>query len=106
MLEGGGAGQGVKTKVFLLRIGGFDTHANQVENYDPTMGVHAAQMHHIASAMKAFQDDLKARGLEEKVLTMTTSEFVEGLDRMEVMEPTTAQEHPCFYLAHMQNQVC
>ena len=65
----------MKTKVFLLRIGGFDTHANQVENYDPTMGVHAAQMYHISSAMKAFQDDLKARGLENRVLTITTSEF-------------------------------
>ena len=75
LLAGGGAGQGVKTKVFLLRIGGFDTHANQVENYDPTMGVHAAQMYHISSAMKAFQDDLKARGLENRVLTITTSEF-------------------------------
>ncbi len=75
LLDGGGAGQGVKTKVFLLRIGGFDTHADQVETYDPTMGVHATQMYHIASAMKAFQDDLKARGLEERVLTMTTSEF-------------------------------
>ncbi len=75
LLDGGGAGQGVKTKVFLLRIGGFDTHAQQVENYDPTMGVHATQMYHIATAMKAFQDDLKARGLEERVLTMTTSEF-------------------------------
>ena len=75
LLAGGGAGQGVKTKVFLLRIGGFDTHAEQVENYDPTMGVHASQMYHISSAMKAFQDDLKARGLEERVLTMTTSEF-------------------------------
>jgi len=75
LLEGGGAGQGVKTKVFLLRLGGFDTHANQVENYDSTMGVHAAQMYHISSAMKAFQDDLKARGLEERVLTITTSEF-------------------------------
>ncbi len=75
LLDGGGAGQGVKTKVFLLRIGGFDTHADQVETYDPTMGVHATQMYHIATAMKAFQDDLKARGLEERVLTMTTSEF-------------------------------
>ncbi|MCB0505512.1 MAG: DUF1501 domain-containing protein [Cyclobacteriaceae bacterium] len=75
LLEGGGAGQGVKTKVFLLRIGGFDTHAEQVESYDPTMGVHATQMYHIATAMKAFQDDLKARGLEDRVLTMTTSEF-------------------------------
>lgn len=66
---------GCKTKVFLVKIGGFDTHADQVEKYDPTMGAHAALMYHISSSMKAFQDDLRARGLEERVLTITTSEF-------------------------------
>ncbi|CAN5625059.1 DUF1501 domain-containing protein [soil metagenome] len=75
LLDGGGAGQGVKTKVFLVKIGGFDNHAQQVESYDPTMGQHAALMYHISSAMKAFQDDLRARGLEDRVLTVTTSEF-------------------------------
>jgi uncharacterized protein (DUF1501 family) len=75
LLDGGGAGMGVKTKVFLVKIGGFDTHASQVENYDPTMGIHAALMYHISSAMKAFQEDLRARGLEDRVLTVTTSEF-------------------------------
>ncbi|MDW8331726.1 MAG: DUF1501 domain-containing protein [Cyclobacteriaceae bacterium] len=66
---------GCKTKVFLVRIGGFDTHAEQVENYDPTMGMHAALLYHVSAAMKAFQDDLRARGLEDRVLTVTTSEF-------------------------------
>ncbi|HEX6893356.1 MAG TPA: DUF1501 domain-containing protein [Chryseolinea sp.] len=66
---------GCKTKVFLVKIGGFDTHADQVEKYDPTMGAHAALMYHISSAMAAFQDDLRARGLEERVLSVTTSEF-------------------------------
>lgn len=75
LLDGGGAGMGVKTKVFLVKIGGFDTHAEQVESYDPTMGSHAALMYHIASAMKAFQDDLRTRGIEDRVLTVTTSEF-------------------------------
>ena len=75
LLDGGGPGLGVKTKVFLVKMGGFDTHAEQVESYDPTMGQHAALMYHISSAMKAFQDDLKARGLEDRVLTVTTSEF-------------------------------
>jgi len=75
LLDGGGAGQGVKTKVFLVKVGGFDTHASQVENYDPTMGVHAALMYHISAAMQAFQADLLARGLESRVLTVTTSEF-------------------------------
>ncbi len=75
LLDGGGAGQGVKTKVFMLRMGGFDTHADQVESYDPTLGAHAAKMYHISSAMQAFQNDLKARGIEDRVLTITTSEF-------------------------------
>lgn len=73
LLDGGG--DGVKTKVFLLRIGGFDTHAGQVETYDPTLGSHAAKMYHITTAMQAFQNDLKARGIEDRVLTITTSEF-------------------------------
>lgn len=68
-------GGGCKTKVFLVKIGGFDTHADQVEKYDPTMGGHAALMYHISSAMKAFQEDLRARGMEDRVLTITTSEF-------------------------------
>jgi uncharacterized protein (DUF1501 family) len=66
---------GCKTKVFLVKIGGFDTHAEQVENYDPTMGVHAALMYHISTAMQAFQEDLRQKGLEDRVLTVTTSEF-------------------------------
>lgn len=66
---------GCKTKVFMVKIGGFDTHAEQVESYDPTMGVHAALMYHISSAMKAFQEDLRAKGLEDRVLTVSTSEF-------------------------------
>jgi len=66
---------GVKTKIFLARLGGFDTHAEQVESYDSTMGTHAALLYHISSAMKAFQDDLKELGIEDRVLTMTFSEF-------------------------------
>jgi len=66
---------GCKTKVFLVKIGGFDTHADQVEKYDPTMGSHAALMYHVSSSMKAFQEDLRARGQEDRVLTITTSEF-------------------------------
>ncbi len=66
---------GVKTKIFIARLGGFDTHAEQVESYDATMGNHAALLYHISSAMKAFQDDLKALGLEDRVMSMTISEF-------------------------------
>ncbi|MTI20721.1 DUF1501 domain-containing protein [Fulvivirga sp. RKSG066] len=71
---------GAKTKVYLLRIGGFDTHADQVESYDPTMGGHAALMYHLSSAMNAFQADLRSKGLEDRVLSVTTSEFGRRID--------------------------
>ncbi len=66
---------GVKTKIFIARLGGFDTHAEQVETYDATMGTHASLLYHISSAMKTFQDDLKSLGLEDRVMSMTFSEF-------------------------------
>ncbi len=66
---------GSKTKVYLLRLGGFDTHADQVEADDPTFGVHAALLYHISSNMKAFFEDLRARGISDRVLAVTTSEF-------------------------------
>jgi len=66
---------GCQTKVFLVKVGGFDTHADQVEKYDTTMGGHAALMYHISTAMSAFQEDLRTRALEERVLSVTTSEF-------------------------------
>ncbi|GAA4843658.1 DUF1501 domain-containing protein [Algivirga pacifica] len=67
-------GQG-KTKVYLAKIGGFDTHANQVENYDPSMGSHGAKMYHLTTAIKAFYDDLRALGHSGDVATLTFSEF-------------------------------
>ena len=66
---------GSKTKIFLTRIGGFDTHASQVVAGEPSMGAHAALLYHVSSAVKAFQDDLKFLGLEDRVVTMTFSEF-------------------------------
>lgn len=66
---------GIGTKVFLCRIGGFDTHADQVETGNTTMGKHAALMYHISSAVKAFYDDLQNQGMADRVLSMTYSEF-------------------------------
>ena len=66
---------GSSTQVYIVRIGGFDTHADQVEAYDNTMGRHSALVYHLTSAIKAFYDDLRAQGLDEKVVTMTFSEF-------------------------------
>ncbi len=66
---------GIKTKIFLCRIGGFDTHGEQVEEYDSTLGLHASLLYHLSSAIKAFYDDLANLGIDHKVLAMTFTEF-------------------------------
>jgi uncharacterized protein (DUF1501 family) len=66
---------GSKTKTFLVKLNGFDSHADQVLENDSTQGVHAALLYHLSSAVKAFYDDLKDQGLDQKVITITTSEF-------------------------------
>ncbi len=66
---------GIKTRIFLVRIGGFDTHGEQVETYDPTTGNHAALLYHLSSAVKAFYDDLNILGMDQKVMSITFTEF-------------------------------
>lgn len=66
---------GCQTKVFLAKIDGFDTHANQIQAGNTTMGEHAALLHNLFSAINAFQTDLAALGLEDRVMTVTFSEF-------------------------------
>ena len=66
---------GSKTKIFLARISGFDTHGNQVEHNDTTRGTHAVLLHNLFHAIKAFQDDLVKLGIEDRVMTVTFSEF-------------------------------
>lgn len=65
---------GLKTKVYICSIGGFDTHSAQVDA-DTTQGDHADLLLQLSEAVHAFQQDLKLSGKDEKVLTMTFSEF-------------------------------
>ena len=66
---------GLKTRVYMASTGGFDTHSNQVNTIDTTTGTHANLMIRISDAIKAFMDDAKALGIEDRVIGMTFSEF-------------------------------
>ena len=66
---------GSRTRVFLVRLTGFDTHAQQALAGKPSFGNHGALLYHLSGALKAFQDDLKGLGIEDRVLTLTFSEF-------------------------------
>lgn len=67
---------GLKTPVYMVNIGGFDTHAGQVDTTGGTEnGAHATLLQRVSEAIAAFQDDLKLLGVDDKVAGMTFSEF-------------------------------
>ncbi|MCU0425840.1 MAG: DUF1501 domain-containing protein [Candidatus Kapabacteria bacterium] len=66
---------GLQTRVYVVNLGGFDTHWSQTEVNDTTTGIHAGLLSNLAEGMRVFQQDLKLLGVENKVLGMTISEF-------------------------------
>ncbi|MFK7755889.1 MAG: DUF1501 domain-containing protein [Flavobacteriales bacterium] len=66
---------GLQTKVYVVTLGGFDTHANQVEEGETTTGDHAVLLSKLSQAISTFQQDLELLGIEQRVLGMTFSEF-------------------------------
>jgi uncharacterized protein (DUF1501 family) len=59
---------GLDTRVFYVSMGGFDTHANE-------QGPHDKLMTELAEGVHAFYKDLDKQGNNDRVLTMTFSEF-------------------------------
>lgn len=59
---------GLGTKVYLVTLDGFDTHANQPE-------LHQALLTDLADSTTLFYQDLAAGGRDNDVLSMTISEF-------------------------------
>jgi uncharacterized protein (DUF1501 family) len=66
---------GIKTKIFLCRIGGFDTHGEQVIEGDSSEGLHASLLYNMSTAIQDFYTDLGNQGLDHKVLSITFTEF-------------------------------
>ena len=67
---------GLQTKIYVVQIGGFDTHAFQVPaNGETTEGYHADLLGQVSDSISAFQDDIQLMGISDKVLGMTFSEF-------------------------------
>lgn len=66
---------GLKTRVYMVSFGGFDTHSVQVNAADTTTGTHATLLGRVSDAIKAFQDDLVFLGVQDRVIGMTYSEF-------------------------------
>jgi uncharacterized protein (DUF1501 family) len=59
---------GLKTRVYYVSLGGFDTHSNEKNTHDRLMIT-------LSEGIAAFMKDLKAQGNDKKTLVMTFSEF-------------------------------
>ena len=66
---------GLKTRIYMVNIGGFDTHAQQVIAGATETGYHAQLLGKVSDAIKVFMDDLKFLGASKRVVGMTFSEF-------------------------------
>ncbi len=66
---------GMQTPVYTVSLGGFDTHANQVETAAPETGTHANLLGTLSEAIHAFQDDLRLHHVEDDVIGIVYTEF-------------------------------
>lgn len=66
---------GIETKIYLVRLGGFDTHANQVQGAGDLQGRHYNLLDELSTAVEAFMRDLNSDSLAEDVVGITISEF-------------------------------
>lgn len=61
-------------QIFFAQLGGFDTHAHQIDTY-ATTGKHAQLLEQLAGALAAFHAGMKNLGMSEAVTTFTQSDF-------------------------------
>lgn len=66
---------GLKTRIYMVSLGGFDTHAQQVNATAKETGNHANLLQKVSEGIKAFMDDLDFLGAQKRVIGMTFSEF-------------------------------
>lgn len=67
---------GLKTPIYTVSLGGFDTHSAQVNATGGNeTGAHADLMKKVSDAIAAFQSDCEQLGIADRVAGMTYSEF-------------------------------
>jgi hypothetical protein len=66
---------GLNSKVYLVKISGFDTHNNQVQDSGSPIGEHHELLTELSTAVETFFNDLDAQGIADDVVGVTYSEF-------------------------------
>tara|TARA_R110002050_G_scaffold104052_4_gene213224 strand:- start:14883 stop:16511 length:1629 start_codon:yes stop_codon:yes gene_type:complete len=63
------------SKVYMVRISGFDTHNAQVQGSGEVIGTHHELLTDLSESMEAFINDLDSQNLADDVVGLTFSEF-------------------------------
>ena len=66
---------GLETKIYIVRISGFDTHNNQNEGANTIEGKHNDLLMEVSEAIETFFNDLDSQSLSDDVVGLTFSEF-------------------------------
>ncbi len=66
---------GLKRQIFFARLGGWDLHADQVDEVNKAVGAHASLLSQVSSAMNAFYNATVELGCADRVTAFTASDF-------------------------------
>lgn len=65
----------LSTKIYMVRISGFDTHNEQVQGVGEALGTHHSLLTDLSESIEAFVNDLISQNLADDVVGLTFSEF-------------------------------
>ncbi|MBV5312701.1 MAG: DUF1501 domain-containing protein [Prolixibacteraceae bacterium] len=66
---------GLQTQIYVVSLGGWDTHSGQVGETDKLTGTQPALLSKLSKAIAAFQDDLRLLNKADEVLGFVFTEF-------------------------------
>ena len=88
---------GLKTRVYYVTHGSFDTHAGQ----GGANGRHGQLLNPFAASLKAFYDELKAQGNDGRVMALAFSEFGRRVSQNASQGTDHGTAAPCFLAGPM-----
>jgi len=94
---------GLKTRVYVVNLGGFDTHSGQVDLSDNTMGKHASLLKKLSESVHLFMEDLEVQKLQDRVVAMTFSEFGRRIKSNESSGTDHGEAAPMFFFGSKVN---
>jgi uncharacterized protein (DUF1501 family) len=63
------------SKVYMVRISGFDTHNAQVQGIGDVLGKHHELLTELSGALEAFMNDIDSQNISDDIVGVTFSEF-------------------------------